>query len=83
MDWLSCVDVGVSLFFCYKKLDTMGAQRQFPPKYIENTFKAIQSTVTFRSVKKYSMQRRCKICICSVTLGKGNLSIFEIRSLQY
>ena len=37
------------------------------PKYIENTFKAIQRT--FRALEKHS-RRRCKICICSVTLGE-------------
>ena len=30
-----------------------GTQRRFPPKYIENTFKAIQST--FRSVEIHSL----------------------------
>ena len=38
-------------------------QRRFPPKYIENSFQAIQST--FRSLKMYS-KRRHKICVCSV-----------------
>ena len=42
-------------------------QRRFRPKYIENTFKAIQRT--FRALEKHS-RRRCKICICSVTLGE-------------
>ena len=37
------------------------------PKYIENTFQAIQST--FRSFKMHS-KRRYKISICSVTLGE-------------
>ena len=37
------------------------------PKYIENTFQAIQST--FRSFKMHS-KRRYKISICSVILGE-------------
>ena len=43
-----------------------GTQRRFPPKYIKNTFKAIQRT--FRSLEKHS-KRCCKICTCSVILG--------------
>ena len=46
-----------------------GTQRRFPPKYIENTLKAIQSTYT--SLEKHS-NRRCKIWTCSVIIGQGN-----------
>jgi len=42
-------------------------QRRFRPKYIENTFKAIQST--FRALEKHS-RRPCKIFICSGILGE-------------
>ena len=42
-----------------------GTERRFPPKCIENTFKAIRST--FRSLEMHS-KRRHKICICSVAL---------------
>ena len=42
-----------------------GTQRRFPPKCIENTFQAIQST--FSSLEMHS--KWCyKICICSVVL---------------
>ena len=44
-----------------------GTQRQFPPKCIENTFQAIQST--FRCLEMHS-KRQYKICICSVILGQ-------------
>ena len=44
-----------------------GTQQWFPPKYIENTFKAIQST--FRSPEMH-FKRRYKICIWSVILGE-------------
>ena len=44
-----------------------GTQQWFPPQYIENTFKAIQST--FRSPEMH-FKRRYKICICSVILGE-------------
>ena len=50
-----------------------GTQRRFPPKCIENTFQATQSTC--RSLEMHS-KRRCKICTCSVILD--NLSLFEI-----
>ena len=44
-----------------------GTQRWFPPKYIENTFQAIQST--FRYLEMHS--KRCyKTCICSVIRRK-------------
>ena len=44
-----------------------GTQRRFPPKCIENTFQAIQST--FSSLEMHF--KRCyKICICSVVLGQ-------------
>ena len=43
-----------------------GTQRQFPSKYIENTFQAIQSS--FRSQEIHS-KRRYKIGFCSVNLG--------------
>ena len=49
-----------------------GTQWQFPPKYIENTFSAIWSTV--RSLEMYSKQYY-KICIYSVILG-------ELKSFQ-
>ena len=40
-----------------------GTQRRFPPKCIENTFQATQSTCR-------SLEMRCyKICTCSVILG--------------
>ena len=42
-------------------------QWRFHPKYIENTFKAIQSN--FRSLEMHS-KWRYKICICSVILGE-------------
>ena len=48
-------------------LALMGTQRWFPPKYIENTFQAIQSA--FRYLEMHS-KRRYKICICSVILGE-------------
>ena len=41
-------------------------RRRFPPKYIENTFKAIPSS--FRSLEMHS-KRRYKTCIWSVILG--------------
>ena len=44
-----------------------GTQRRFPPKRIEKSFYAIQST--FRSLEMYSKQHY-KSCICSVILGK-------------
>ena len=44
-----------------------GTERRFPPKCIENTFKAIRST--FRSLEMHS-KRRYKICICSVVPGQ-------------
>ena len=47
---------------CYR-----GTQRRFPPKYIENTFQAIQGN--FSPLEMYS-KRCCKICICSVVLGQ-------------
>ena len=49
---------------CIPSRDT---QRWFPPKCIENTFEAIQST--FRSLGMHS-KRRYKICICSVVQGQ-------------
>ena len=60
-------------FFSVIKKDTRGAQQPFPPKYNENTFKAVQST--FRSLEKFS-KRRCKICICSVIQGELESSLF-------
>ena len=50
---------------CY--LRVKGTQRRFPVTYIENTFKAIQST--FRSLEMHS-EGGYKICICSVILGQ-------------
>ena len=44
-----------------------GTQRRFPPKYIENTFLAIQST--FKSLETYS-EWRYKKFIWSVILGE-------------
>ena len=44
-----------------------GTQRRFPPKFIGNTFQAIQSA--FRYLEMNS-KRRYKICICSVILGE-------------
>ena len=44
-----------------------GTQRRFPPKFIGNTFQAIQSA--FRYLEMHS-KRRYKICICSVILGE-------------
>ena len=44
-----------------------GTQRRFPPKYIENTFQAVQRTI--RSLEMLSMWRY-KICISSVVLGE-------------
>ena len=44
-----------------------GSQRRFPPKYIENTFKAIRSTFSFLEIHS---NRRCKIHIFSVILGQ-------------
>ena len=52
-----------------------GTQRQFPPKYIENFFSAIQNT--FRSVEIHS-KWRYKICICLVIQGEFIMSAFEI-----
>ena len=46
-----------------------GNQRRVPPEYVENTFKAIQST--FRSLEMHS-KRRYKICNCSFILGELN-----------
>ena len=44
-----------------------GTQRWFPPKYIENTFKAIQSTLCYLEMHS---KRSYKNCICFVTLGE-------------
>ena len=44
-----------------------GTQRRFPPKFIGNTFQAIQSA--FRYLEMNS-KRRYKICIGSVILGE-------------
>ena len=45
-----------------------GTQWQFPPKYIENTYYAIQSPV--RSLVMHCKHTCYKICICSVILGE-------------
>ena len=45
--------------------DFRGTQGRFPPKYIENTFLAIQSRCG--SIEMHS-KRRYKICICLVIL---------------
>ena len=50
-----------------------GTQRLFPPKYIENTFQAIQGN--FRSLEMHSKQR---IRFISVRSSQGNLSLFKI-----
>ena len=50
-----------------------GTQRLFPPKYIENTFQAIQGI--FRSLEMHSKQR---IRFISVRSSQGNLSLFKI-----
>ena len=47
--------------------ESFDSERRLPPKYIENTFQAIQST--FRYLEMYS-KRRYKIFICSVVLGQ-------------
>ena len=47
--------------------DFRGTQGRFPPKYIENTFLAIQSRCG--SIEMHS-KRRYKICICSIILGE-------------
>ena len=57
----------------HELLRIRGAQRRFPPKYTENTVRAIQST--FRSLEVYS-KRGNKICICSVILG-------DLQSFRY
>ena len=75
MDWLSFVAIGVSFFFfSVIRKDTRGAQQPFPPKYNENTFKAVQST--FRSLETFS-KRRCKICICLVIQGELESSLLQ------
>ena len=51
----------------------------FFPKYIENTFQAIQST--FRYLDMHS-KRRYKICICSVILG-WTWVFSKLQRLQY
>ena len=45
-----------------------GTQRRFLPKYVQNTFYAIQSSFNFRSLEIY-YKRRYTIGICSVVLG--------------
>ena len=42
----------ISFSYYYFEINFRGTQRQFRSKYIENTFKAIQST--FRSPEKHS-----------------------------
>ena len=64
VDWMSNLE--------YQDTDWLnnwlrGTQRWFPPKCIENTFWAIQST--FRSLEMHA-KWRYKICICSVILGQ-------------
>ena len=54
-----------------------GTQRRFPPKFVENTFYAIIQS-SFRCLEIH-YKRRCKICICSVTLGDfRNFKVFSI-----
>jgi len=50
----------------YDKLNR-GTQRWFPTKYIENTFKAIQSTLSYLEMHS---KRSYKSCIFSVILGE-------------
>ena len=57
-----------------------GTQRRFPPKCIEDTFLAIQST--FRSLEMHS-KRICKVCICSVILGRGTWVFSKFQGLRY
>ena len=55
------------LFFPVNVIFFRGTKRRFPPKCIEKSFKAIQST--FRCLEMHS--KRCyKSCICSVILGE-------------
>ena len=58
------------------QIDVVGytTETRFPPKYIDGTFKAIQST--FRALAMHPNKRRYKICICSVILGEL-LSAFQ------
>ena len=55
------------------KQTNRGTQRQFPSKYVENTFQAIQST--FRSLEMHSKQHYKSLTVWS---SQGNLSLFEI-----
>ena len=50
------------------RLRDRDTQRRFPPKYIDGTFKAIQSNL--RALAMHPNKRRYKICICSVILGE-------------
>ena len=58
--------------------DFRGTQRRFPPKYIENTFLAIQSRCG--SLEMHS-KRRYKICICLVILEE--LESSKLQGRQY
>ena len=49
-----------------------GTQRRFPPKYIENSFQAILSTI--RSLEMRSKSQRYKICMCQVILEEHESS---------
>ena len=55
------------LFLFLQCYSIRGTERRFPPKYIENTFQAVQST--FRSLQMH-FKRRCKVWNCSVILGQ-------------
>ena len=58
------------------RLHDRDTQRRFPPKYIDGTFKAIQSTFRALPMHPNKRKRRYKICICSVILG-------DLESFQY
>ena len=55
-----------------------GIQPRFPPKFIENTFQAIQSI--FLDLQKCILSGAIKFV--SVRSSQGNLSLFEIQGLQ-
>ena len=52
-------------------------QRQFAPKYIENTFEAIYRVLL--AALEMHFKPRYKICICSVILGQ----LSKLEGLQY
>ena len=59
--------------------DFRDTQRRFPPKYIENTFWAIQSRCG--SLEMYS-KRRYKICICFVILKELDESFLNYKGFS-